>query len=187
LLAGAAQLTSSPMQTKLIFAAALVAAVVLAGCGPSGGRRDGPTSAADNAACALIGDGAQIFGAGASHFGYQGVDAFAGSCEFSSADGKRGGEIILYTPASLHGVSPQAQMQTVATAGWDSQTETPLTSIPGLGAASQMAVDLPGYQTQIAFVKGGSLVLVSARSGDDAVSGEQIARAMAQAAAANTH
>jgi hypothetical protein len=181
LIAGAAQLTSSPMKTKLIVAALLV----LAGCGPSGNRHGGPTSAADNAACALIGDGAQIFGAGASHFGYPGIDAFAGSCEFSSADGKRGGEIILYTPASLHGVSPQAQMQIVAT-GWDRQTETPLTSISGLGEASQMAVDLPGYQTQIAFVKGGSLVLVSARSGDNAISGEQIARAMAQAAAANT-
>ncbi len=69
-------------------------------------------------------------------------------------------------------------MQIVAT-GWDRQTETPLASLSGLGEASQMAVDLPGYQTQIAFVKGGSLVLVQARSGDNAISGEQIARAMA--------
>ena len=172
------------MKIKLILAVAFVLAGVLAGCGPSGGQRSGPTTAADNAACALIGDGGEIFGAGASHFGYPGIDAFAGSCEFNSADGRRGGEIILYTPESLHGVSPQAQMQIVTTA-WDSQTQTPLTSVEGLGDASQMAVDLPGYQTQIAFRKGGSLVLVSARSGDEAMTGEQIARAMATTAAGN--
>lgn len=143
-------------------------------------------SAADNAACALIGDGHELFAAGAEHFGYQGIGAFAASCEFSSADGKRGGEIILYTPASLSGVSAQAQMQTVTTA-WDSQTATPLTPIDGLGEAAQMASDLPGYQTQIALRKAGSLVLISARSGDDAMSGEEIARAMAQTAAANIH
>ena len=168
------------MKTKVLFAALFV----LAGCGPSGGQRGGPTSATDNAACALIGDGAEIFGAGAQHFGYHGIDAFAGSCEFNSADGRRGGEIILYTPESLNAVSPQAQMQIVTTA-WDGQTQTPLSSIDGLGDASQMAADLPGYQTQIAFRKGGSLVLVSARSGDDAMTGEQIARAMATTAGGN--
>ena len=73
----------------------------------------------------------------------------------------------------------------IVTAGWDSQTETPLRSIDGLGEASQMAADLPGYQTQIAFRKGGSLVLISARSGDEAMTGEQIARAMATIAAGN--
>ena len=168
--------------------AQLIVALVftLAACGPSGDSHGGPTSAADNAACALIGDGVAIFGAGAQHFGYQGIDAFAGSCSFNAADGRRGGDIILYTPQSLHGVTPQAQMQTVA-AAWDGQTETPLASIDGLGEASQIATDLPGYQTQIAFRKGGSLVLISARSGDEAMSGEQIARSMAQTAAANMH
>ena len=170
------------MKTQLIFALALV----LVACGKPGGSHGGPTTAADNAACALIGDGARIFGASAQHFGYQGIDAFAGSCEFNSADGRRGGEIILYTPQSLHGVTPEAQMQTITTA-WDAQTETPLASVDGLGDAARIATDLPGYQTQIAFRKGGSLVLISARSGDDAMTGEQIARAMAQAAAANAH
>lgn len=165
------------MQLRLI----LPFALVLAACGKPGGSHDGPTTHADNAACALIGDGARIFGAGAQHFGYQGIDAFAGSCEFNSTDGRRGGEIILYTPQSLHGVTAEAQMQTVTTA-WDAQTETPLAAIDGLGDAAQIATDLPGYQTQVAFRKGGSLVLISARSGDDAMTGEQIARAMAQTA-----
>ena len=163
-----------------------LAALSLTACGKPRGSHDGPTTAADNAACALIGDGARSFGAGAQHFGYQGLDAFAGSCEFNSADGRRGGEIILYDAASLHGLTPQAQMQTI-TATWDAQTETPLASIDGLGEAAQIATDLPGYQTQIAFRKGGSLVLISARSGDGAMTGEQIARAMAQTAAANVH
>jgi hypothetical protein len=160
-------------------------ALALAACGRSGGEHGGgPTTARDNAACALIGDGVQIFGAGAQHFGYGGLDTFAGSCEFNSADGKRGGEIILYTPESLYAVTPEAQMQTVTTA-WDAQTQTPLAAVDGLGEAAQIATDLPGYQTQIAFRKGGSLVLVSARSGDDAITGEQIARSMAEAAAAH--
>ncbi len=158
--------------------------ISLAACGPERGR-GGLTTAADNASCALIGDGAQIFGAGAQHFGYQGIDAFAGSCEFNSSDGRRGGEILLYTPESLDGVTPQAQMQTII-AGWREKTETPLAAVDGLGDAAQLATDFPGYQTQVAFRKGGSLVLISARSGDEAMTGEQIARAMAQTAAANT-
>ncbi|MBS0383964.1 MAG: hypothetical protein JSS00_01285 [Proteobacteria bacterium] len=164
----------------------VVAALALAACGRSGGGHGGPTTAADNAACALIGDGAQIFGAGAQHFGYPRLDTFAGSCEFNSADGKRGGEIILYTSESLHGVTPQAQMQTIA-AAWSHQTQTPLAAVNGLGDAAQIAIDLPGYQTQIAFRKGGSLVLISARSGEASVTGEQLARNMAAAAAANLH
>src|SRR5690242_3973599 len=138
------------MKLRLI----LAFAIVLSACGKPSGPHNGPTTAADNAACALIGDGAQIFGASAQHFGYPGIDAFAGSCEFNSADGRRGAEIILYDAASLHGVTPQAQMQTITTA-WDAQTETPLAVIANLGDAAQIATDLPGYQTQIAFRKGG--------------------------------
>ena len=140
----------------------------------------------DNPSCELIGDATALFGAGAQHFGYPGLDAMSGTCEFISADGKRSADIITYTAESLHGVAAEAQMQTVTTA-WDGQTETPLATIANLGDAAQIATDLPGYQTHIAFRKGGTLVLISARSGDDSVTGEQLARNMAAAAVANVH
>lgn len=166
------------MKSYWILAAAVLA---LTACGKS--AEHGSTNASrDNPSCALIGDATTLFGAGAQHFGYPGLDAMAGTCEFISADGRRSADIITYTPESLHGVTPEAQMQTVTTA-WDSQTETPLAAIDGLGDAAQVATDLPGYQTQIAFRKGGTLVLISARSGDDAITGEQLARNMAAAAA----
>jgi hypothetical protein len=107
----------------------------------------------------------------------------AGTCQFASADGKRGGDVILYTPASLGQLSAEAQMQAVTTA-WGAETETPLATIDGLGDAAEIATDLPGGQTQIAFRKGGSLVLIAGRSGDGAVSGEQLARSMATTAVA---
>jgi hypothetical protein len=170
------------MKSHWIFAAAVFA---LAACGK--GSEHGPINASrDNPSCALIGDATALFGAGAQHFGYPGLDTMAGTCELISADGKRSADIITYTADSLHGVTPQAQMQTV-TAAWDAQTETPLASVPNLGDAAQIATDLPGYQTQIAFRKGGTLVLVAARSGDDSITGEQLARNMATAAVANVH
>jgi hypothetical protein len=161
----------------------LVSTVVLslAACG-KGAEHSSTSVSRDNPSCAMIGDATAVFGAGAQHFGYPGIDAFAGSCEFTSADGKRGGDIIVYTPESLHGVTADAQMQTII-AAWSHQTETPLVVIEGLGDAAQIATDLPGYQTQIAFRKGGSLVLIAARSGDESVTGEQLARRMATAAA----
>jgi hypothetical protein len=158
-----------------------LAAIALVACG-KGAEHGAPNASRDDPSCALIGDATALFGAGAQHFGYPGLDAMAGTCEFISADGKRSADIITYTPESLHGVTPETQMQTVTTA-WDSQTETPLAAIDGLGDAAQVAIDLPGYQTQIAFRKGGTLVLISARSGDDAITGEQLARNMAAAAA----
>jgi hypothetical protein len=157
------------------------AAIALVACG-KGAEHSSANASRDDASCTLIGDATALFGAGAQHFGYPGLDAMAGTCEFISADGKRSADIIAYTPESLHGVTPEAQMQTVTTA-WDNQTETPLAAIDGLGDAAQIAIDLPGYQTQIAFRKGGTLVLISARSGDDANTGEQLARNMATAAA----
>lgn len=163
---------------------AAMAAISLVACGQGGAGHDGARSDADNDACALIGDASHIFGAGAQHFGYRGLDAMAATCEFISADGKRSADIITYSAESLHGVTPQAQMQTVTTA-WDAQTETPLTAIDSLGDAAQIATNLPGYQTQIAFRKGGTLVLISARSGDDSITGEQLARNVATAAVAN--
>jgi hypothetical protein len=159
----------------------VAAALTLAACGK--GEDHGAANASrDNPSCALIGDATALFGAGAQHFGYPGLDAMAGTCEFISADGKRSADIITYTPESLRGTASAAQMQTVTTA-WDAQTETPLAAIDGVGDAAQIATDLPGYQTQIAFRKGGTLVLISARSGDDSITGEQLARNMATAAA----
>jgi hypothetical protein len=167
---------------KTLLALASVS-LLLAACGRA---QEHPGAASvtahDNAACALIGDGTRLFGAGAQHFGYRGLDRFAASCEYSSADGRRGGEIILYTPESLHHVSPQAEMQTV-TATWADQADTPLAAVEGVGDAAQIATGLPGYQTQIAFRKGSSLVLIAGRSGDSTVTGEQIARGMAALAA----
>lgn len=161
------------------------AAIALAACGKGG--EHGPVNVSRNdPSCALIGDPTALFGAGAQHFGYAGLDAMAGTCEFISADGRRSADIISYTPESLHGVTPEAQMQTVTTA-WSHQTQTPLAAVDGLGEAAQIATDLPGYQTQIAFRKGGTLVLISARSGDDSITGEQLARNMATAAVANVH
>ena len=168
------------MKSHWILAAAVLA---LAACGRAA-EHSGASASRDNPSCALIGDATALFGAGAQHFGYPGLDAMAGACEFISADGKRSGDIITYTPESLHGVRSEAQMQTV-TVAWDGQTETPLAPIDGLGDAAQIAIDLPGYQTHIAFRKGGALVLIAARSGDDAVTGEQLARSMARAAAAH--
>ena len=170
------------MRHLMIVAAA---ALALASCGKAGVHGSASASR-DDPSCALIGDPTALFGVGAQHFGYPGLDAMAGTCEFISADGKRSADIIAYTADSLHGVTPEAQMQTVTTA-WDAQTETPLAAIDGVGDAAQIATDLPGYQTQIALRKGGTLVLISARSGDDGVTGEQLARNMAAAAVANVH
>ncbi|MFZ2029539.1 MAG: hypothetical protein WAU68_04465 [Vitreimonas sp.] len=161
------------------------AALALTACGR--GAEHGPANVSrDDQSCALIGDVTTLFGAGAQHFGYPSLDTMAGTCEFMSADGKRSADIITYTADSLHGVTPEAQMQIVTTA-WDAQTETPLAAVANLGDAAQIATGLPGYQTQIAFRKGGTLVLIAARSGDDSVTGEQLARSVATAAVANVH
>lgn len=175
-----------PMFTRNhVLAAAFVLA--LAACGPSGGSaRGGPSSDHINDACRALGDAAAIFGAGADVRGYAGIDDMVGSCEFSSADGAHAGEIVLYTAQSLGAKSAETRMSEI-TQAWDAQTETPLAAVDGLGEAAQIATDLPGYQTQIAFRKGGSLVLIAARSGDDHLTGEALARRMAQATVANLH
>jgi hypothetical protein len=162
---------------------AIAALALLTACGPSGGSRsEGPGSDAINDACRALGDTAALFGANADVRGYRGLDDMAESCEFASADGARAGELILYTAQSLGAKNAETRMGEV-TEQWDAQTETPLAAVEGLGEAAQIATDLPGYQTQIAFRKGGSLVLIAARSGDDHVTGEALARRMAQAAA----
>jgi hypothetical protein len=163
---------------------AFAALATLSACGQGGGGSQSAGPASDNEACALLGDASAIFGANAQTIGYAGLDGMAATCEFASADGARGGDIITYTTQSLGAVTPQAKLAEIAQA-WDAQTETPLAAIEGLGEEAQIAVDLPGYQTHIAFRKGDTLVLIAARSGDHSITGEALARRMATAAAAS--
>lgn len=161
------------------FTAALILAAMLAACG-QGAQRDGGGASASNEACTLLADTTPLFGASADVVGYAGLEGMAATCEFASADGARGGEIILYTTQSLGAVTPDAQLAEVLEK-WDSQTETALALVEALGESARIATDLPGYQTHIAFRKGDTLILVAARSGADAITGEELARRMAQA------
>ena len=156
-------------------------AALLVACG----QGSGPSSqrAASNEACALIEDAAAIFGANADVVANEGDAPIAADCQFTSADGTRYGEVVLFNAQSLGAVTPQAQVATLAT-GWDGATETPLAAVEGLGEEAQRATDLPGGQTQIAFRKGANVVAVLGSSGDAQMSGDQIARALAAAAAA---
>jgi hypothetical protein len=154
-------------------------------CGQGGQHRSTPGSA-DNEVCRLLSDTTTLFGANASVVGYRGIDQMGPSCEFASADGARNGEIVIFTSQSLGaGVTPAAKMQEVLQK-WDAQTETPLAPVAGLGEGAQMATDLPGYQTQIAFIKNNTLVLIQARTSDAATSGgAELARRLAMTAAAS--
>ncbi len=159
-------------------------AAMLAACGQGGSLSGGAGPRSDNtdrnAACAALGDAHTVFGADALTAGYRGLEGMAATCEFESASGDRAGEIITYTAQSLGAVTLDAKMAEVVRA-WDAQTETPLASMPGVGDGGQIATDLPGYQTHIAFRKGGTLVLIAARSGDSNITGEALARQMAMA------
>lgn len=162
-------------------------ALALAACGPSGGASRGApgSSSTDNDACRALGDAAALFGADADVHGYRGLDDMAATCEFASADGARSGDVILYTAQSLGATTAETRMAEIVQQ-WDAQTATPLAAVEGSGEAAQIATDLPGYQTQIAFRKGGSLVLIAARDGGvDERAGEALARRMADAAAAS--
>jgi hypothetical protein len=162
--------------------AALGLSLALSACG-RGGARSGPDSAAPGATCALVTNAADLFGAGFQAVEYGGTDGMAGTCELQSADGARGGDVLTYTAQSLGSVTLDAQLAETR-AKWDGQTETALGSVEGLGEQSIIATDLPGYQTHIAFLKDGTLVLIAARSGDDRITGEALARAMAQSVSA---
>jgi hypothetical protein len=154
----------------------------LAACGQGGAGR---LSGAASDACAMLGDPAPLFGADADVAGYRGIDQMAASCEFSAADGARAGEIVTYTAASLVGASPESKMQEFLQK-WASQTATPLASVAGIEGA-QLATDLPGYQSQVAFVKHNVLVLIQAHTGDaNTAPGADLARRMAARAAAST-
>jgi hypothetical protein len=158
--------------------------LALAACGAGGGGQAADDSAANNAACALIADAEATFGEGAAITGYDGPAPIAASCEFASADGVRSGEVVLFTQETLGAVTPADQIATLLQS-WDDATETALQPVPELGAEAQLATDLPGYQTQIAFVKGQTVIAAMGSSGDNAMSGERIARALAMAAAAD--
>ncbi len=162
---------------------ALVAALALslAACGPGTQRADGGAGASD--ACPLLADPSAVFGEGAQSVHGGRLDAIADTCSFASADGARGGDVMTYTAESLGSMTPDARMSEVL-ASWDAMTETPLAPAEGLGEEARKATDLPGYQTQIAFMHNGALVLVSARSGDDSITGEQLALNLAHAVAA---
>lgn len=157
---------------------------ILAACGPSGSHSGGAGPRSDNtdhnAACAALGDANAVFGAGAVVNGYPGLEGMDATCEFESASGDRGGEVITYTAQSLGAVTLDAKMTEIVQA-WDAQTETPFAAVQGLGEGAQIANDLPGYQTQITFRKGDTLVLIAARSGANSPTGEALARQMATA------
>jgi hypothetical protein len=157
----------------------LFCVAALAACGQGGQRQAG--SSASGEACALIPEPDAIFGQNAQQVSYGRLDAIAASCEFQSADGARSGEVTLSTPASLGSVTAEASMADTVEK-WGEATEAPLGTLEGLGDDARIATDLPGYQTQIVFRQGGKVVMVMGGSGDDAMSGEQIARGLAQSA-----
>ena len=156
-------------------------AATLAACGQGGGSRS--ESAASNEACALITDAAAIFGENPQMVATRGDAPIAADCQFTSADGSRSGDVMVFNAASMGATNPADQFATL-TQAWDGATETPHAPIENLSDEAQMAIDLPGYQTQIVFRQGGNVVAVLGSSGDAQMSGEQIARALALAAAA---
>jgi hypothetical protein len=168
---------------KLLTTIALAGALVA--CGQGGGAGAPAGEEANTEACALITDAAAIFGEGASVAGYAGPAPIASDCQFTSADGARTGGVMLFTAQSLGGTAPEAQFADLAQK-WDGVTETPLEPVAQLGDEAQLAKDLPGYQTQIVIRAGTSVIAVLGSSGDDAMSGEEIARALAAQAVAQT-
>lgn len=157
------------------------AALVLAACGPGGVA--GGAGARENA-CALVPAPESIFGRGAVAEDDGVIAKMAGSCRFAAADARRTGDLIVYTAGSVGGTQALAARYAEVAAEWRKMTATPLAPLPEIGAQAQLAVDLPGYQTQILFLNGDRLVLIMGGSGDPRMSGEAIARAMAKAVAA---
>jgi hypothetical protein len=166
------------IRTSVFVAVAL--AVIVSACGPSKAPGAKPAVTSGHVdACALLGDAGAIFGKGAVAEPDDGLDDMAGLCRAQSADGKLTGDVIVYDGAKA------ADHYKEELARWDGFTETPLAPVEGLGDEAQIALDLPGYQTQIAFRKGERVVLIAGRSGDAKITGEDIARKMAKAAAAH--
>ncbi|MFT3729358.1 MAG: hypothetical protein QM759_16155 [Terricaulis sp.] len=168
------------MSVKRTVAAAFVLA--LAACGQSGTGGAGGSSA-NSATCQLLGDPTPLFGANAIASGYGKLagGAVPASCEFQSADGAKAGEVV-----TIENATPAQLQETLQK--WDAQTETPLAPVDGLGEGAQMATDLPGYQTQIAFLKGTTLVLIQARTSElESAHSADLAKRMAAAVAGALH
>lgn len=160
---------------------AVLLVVALVGACGSGGAPSAPGGAgASNAACELIPDAAALFGANPDVAGYRGIDGMDATCTWTSADGARSGDLVLYTAASLGSVTLDAKATEIAEK-WDSLSQTPLADVAELGDGAQIATDLAGYQTQIMFRQGDRLILIMAGSGDRAITGEALARNMARA------
>lgn len=154
-----------------------VLALALAGCGKSSTHASGSVDA-----CALIAP-SSLFGVNAEAQAIAPFDTMAGVCHFRSADGRRGGDLIVYTAQSLHGSTAAAQFAHF-TQSWAGTTATPLAPVTSLGDEAQIATNLPGYQTQIVLRKGDKVAAILAWSGDPAMTGEALARQMASATVA---
>jgi len=166
-------MTGRVVRAALVF----VAVLAFASCGKSGGASVGGVNV-----CAMTAQPDALFGPHAEGVTGAKLDAFAGSCSWRSADGRRGGDVVLYTAQSMGSTTPAEQLHHLAQA-WDATTETPLAPVAGLGDEAQIATDLPGYQTQIVWRKGDKVAAVLAWSGDPAITGEALARRMAHATA----
>lgn len=163
---------------------ALLAMTALAACGQGGGGVAHDAPVASNEACDLIEDASAIFGADVQIVAVEGDAPIAAVCQFTSADGARSGEVDFFSPQSLGATTAEAQLTTLKE-GWDAATETPLASVENFAAdESVIATGLPGYQTQIAFRAGANVIAIQGSSGDAAMNGEQVARALAAAALA---
>ncbi len=158
----------------LAFALALTLA--LAACGKSGSSAPGRVDA-----CAMLVAPA-LFGPHAEAQAIAPLDTMAGVCHFRSADGRRGGDLIVYTAQSLRGSTVAAQFAHF-TQSWAGMTATPLAPVTGVGDEAQIATNLPGYQTQVVLRKGDKIAAILAWSGDPTMTGEALARQMAQQAA----
>ncbi|MES1198874.1 MAG: hypothetical protein ABUS48_02730 [Pseudomonadota bacterium] len=155
---------------------AIAIVLLFASCGRPNGAADTQTSEA----CALIAHPEALFAADAQIAA--GHDVGSASCRWISADGKRGGELIIFSGAKLGAATAQAFLAETTERWGKAQPDFPLEPVSGVGDEAQMANHLPGYQTQIVFRKGERVVTVQAWSGDAALSGEQLARRLAQAA-----
>ena len=153
--------------------------LALAACGQGGGA----SAPGEIDACALLGSPDALFGAGAEALVSAGERDMAGVCQLLSADGRRSGDIIVYTADSLGSVEPAAYLEQTAEK-WDGFTDGTIEPIADLGDEARIATDMSGYQTQIVLRKGDRVALIAARSGDPALDGEALARRMAQAAVA---
>lgn len=161
---------------------AIAMGVALASCGQGGGGPAAPEAMTTAGACALVTQPDAVFGAGASAVPANDLPGATGSCSFASTDGLRSGDIIAYSAQSLGATTPDAQIASLSSR-WAENGVTPA-AVEGLGDSAQIAVGLPGDQTQIVLRKGDNLATIVATSGDPALTSEQLARDVAAQVAA---